>query len=113
MNASSEPANASQNTSAVNPQGPEGNGTRLRNPGTCTDPNAFWALLFNALAGKKTHGTCVLLLVLLFGSWQGWWQLPPEIDKALLALALIFLRTGVSREIKQTQNPETPNPDEK
>lgn len=71
-------------------------------------PNAgserFLSLLLSALSGKKTHATCALMLILLFGSWQKWWILPPEIYSALLPVAIMFLRQGVKSEISQQNN---------
>lgn len=53
--------------------------------------------LLEFLDGKKTHLTAVLILALLFGSWQGWWKLPSEVYEALMAAGLIFLRLGVAK----------------
>jgi len=49
------------------------------------------------LAGRKTYLTCLAVGVLLFGSWQKWWQLPPEIYAGLAALATAFLRAGIAK----------------
>jgi hypothetical protein len=37
--------------------------------------------------------------LLVFGVWQGWWKVPADVYAALGALAVVFLRAGVSREI--------------
>ena len=58
------------------------------------------------LSGKKTYLTGLLALLLVFGSWQGWWTVPNQAYEALMALALIFLRAGVAK-----QPPVTPDPD--
>ena len=47
--------------------------------------------------GRKTYLTCAGAGALLFGSWQGWWKLPPEIYGALMALAIACLRHGVEK----------------
>ena len=49
------------------------------------------------LQGRKTYLTCLAVGVLLFGSWQKWWQLPPEIYAGLAALATAFLRAGIAK----------------
>jgi len=49
------------------------------------------------LQGRKTYLTCLAAGVLLFGSWQKWWQLPPEIYAGLAALATAFLRAGIAK----------------
>ncbi len=49
------------------------------------------------LQGKKTYLTCLAVGALLFGSWQKWWQLPPEIYAGLAALATAFLRAGIAK----------------
>jgi hypothetical protein len=49
------------------------------------------------LQGRKTYLTCLAVGVLLFGSWQKWWQLPPEIYAGLATLALTFLRAGIAK----------------
>lgn len=49
------------------------------------------------LSGKKTYLTGGLALALLFGHWQGWWNIPQQVYEALMAMALIFLRAGVSK----------------
>jgi hypothetical protein len=49
------------------------------------------------LQGKKTYLTCLAVGMLLFGSWQKWWQLPPEIYAGLAALATAFLRAGIAK----------------
>jgi hypothetical protein len=53
--------------------------------------------LLDWLDGKKTYLTCAAGGIALFGSWQGWWKLPPEIYGCLMALALAFLRHGVEK----------------
>ena len=50
--------------------------------------------------GRKTYLTCLIVGGLLFGSWQGWWQLPAEVYAGLAALATAFLRAGLSRELE-------------
>lgn len=59
------------------------------------------------LQGRKTYLTCLTAGVLLFGSWQRWWQLPAEIYAALLALATAFLRAS----IPAVPGPPLPGPD--
>ena len=49
------------------------------------------------LSGKKTYLTAVTIGVLLFGSWQGWWQIPEQIYALLFAACLAFLRAGVGK----------------
>lgn len=49
------------------------------------------------LSGKKTYLTGLLALMLVFGSWQKWWNIPDQAYEALMALALIFLRAGVAK----------------
>ena len=49
------------------------------------------------LQGRKTYLTCLAVGALLFGSWQKWWQLPPEIYAGLAALATAFLRAGIAK----------------
>lgn len=49
------------------------------------------------LSGKKTYLTCTLIFGLLFGVWQKWWTVPPEIYAALFSAALVFIRLGVSK----------------
>ena len=49
--------------------------------------------------GRKTYLTCLVVGVLLFGSWQGWWRMPAEVYAGLAALATAFLRAGLSREV--------------
>ena len=49
--------------------------------------------------GRKTYLTCLVGGGLLFGSWQGWWQLPTEVYAGLAALATAFLRAALSREL--------------
>ena len=49
------------------------------------------------LQGRKTYLTCLAVGVLLFGSWQKWWQLPPEMYAGLAALATAFLRAGIAK----------------
>ena len=58
------------------------------------------------LAGRKTYLTCVAVGVLLFGSWQKWWQLPPEIYAGLAALATAFLRAGIAKAQGPQGEPE-------
>src|SRR5690349_7370272 len=60
-------------------------------PGVSPSPLAN---LRTALQGKKTHITCAVMLMMLFGSWQGWWKVPAEVMQGLNALALMFLRAG-------------------
>ncbi len=61
-----------------------------------------------SLQGKKTYATCVVALVLLFGSWQGWWKVPSEVGQGLTVLALAFLRAGqTSFGIKQQKIKDT------
>ncbi|MGO8839463.1 MAG: hypothetical protein ACLP7I_12025 [Limisphaerales bacterium] len=48
------------------------------------------------LSGKKTYLTITAIFVLLFGVWQAWWKVPNEVYVALMALALAFLRNGIS-----------------
>ncbi len=62
------------------------------------------------LSGKKTYLTCLAAGALLFGSWQGWWKLPPEIYAALAALATAFLRAGISKLQGPQTTQNTPNP---
>ena len=47
--------------------------------------------------GRKTYLTCLAVGALLFGSWQKWWQLPPEVYAGLVALATAFLRAGIAK----------------
>lgn len=49
--------------------------------------------------GRRTHLVCVLALGLLFGSWQGWWQIPQIYVEALGFIALGFLRSSVSSAV--------------
>lgn len=53
----------------------------------------------NALPGYKTYITVTLAAFLLFGSWQHWWTIPPEIYGMLAALVAAFIRAGLTREI--------------
>lgn len=55
--------------------------------------------IVDSIAGYKTYITLAIAGILLFGSWQGWWKMPPEIYGALAALATAFVRAGISREI--------------
>lgn len=49
------------------------------------------------LSGKKTYLTTAVIGLLLFGVWQKWWTVPPEIYAALFAAAIAFLRSGISK----------------
>ncbi len=51
----------------------------------------------NWLSGKKTYLACGLGGVLMFGSWQKWWTLPPEIYAGMMAFAIAFLRNAVAK----------------
>ena len=53
--------------------------------------------LLQFLSGKKTYLVCALAGILLFGDWQKWWTMPPEIYAGLTALAIAFLRAGVAK----------------
>ena len=53
--------------------------------------------LLDYLDGKKTYCACAVIGALLFGSWQGWWKIPPEVYTGLMAVAIAFLRLGVSK----------------
>lgn len=57
----------------------------------------------NWFEGRKTYLTCLSIGALLFGSWQGWWQLPAEVYAGLLALATAFLRAGLTREMEEAR----------
>ncbi len=50
-----------------------------------------------SLSGNKTHITVVVILILLFGSWQKWWVIPNEVYFALMAAAASFLRLGMAK----------------
>ena len=68
--------------------------------------------LIQFLSGKKTHLAAALILALLFGNWQGWWQVPTEVYEALMAAGLIFLRLGVAKITDQKEVvPVAPRPD--
>lgn len=54
--------------------------------------------LLQSLQGYKTHSTCAIVMALCLGQWFKWWTLPTEVYIALAAMALSFLRSGVSRE---------------
>ena len=58
------------------------------------------------LQGRKTYLTCLAVGALLFGSWQKWWQLPPEIYAGLAALATAFLRAGIAKVQGSQGGPE-------
>lgn len=60
--------------------------------------------LLEFLQGKKTYVTCAIIFALLFGAWQGWWKIPQEIYAGLMALALVFLRSGAKRDLEQHIN---------
>lgn len=64
--------------------------------------------IIQSLNGKKTYLTCTLIGALLFGSWQGWWKIPPEIYAGLATLATAFLRAGLSRALAESQPADTP-----
>ena len=53
--------------------------------------------LLEFLDGRKTYLICLAAIVLLFGSWQKWWVIPPEIYGGLMAAAVAFLRAGVNK----------------
>lgn len=59
--------------------------------------------IWQFFSGKRTHLTGLLALVLCFGQWQDWWKLPAEVYGMLFALAIVFLRAGVSNA-SQSQN---------
>ena len=71
--------------------------------------------LLHSLPGYKTYITAAIVGVLLFGSWQAWWKLPPEIYAGLFTLALVFLRAAVGRVSQAasapsvTSSPPAPN----
>jgi hypothetical protein len=52
--------------------------------------------LLTFLSGKKTYLTVAAIGAILFGVWQAWWKVPSEVYVALMALALAFLRNGIS-----------------
>ena len=52
--------------------------------------------LLQFLSGKKTYLTVATIGILLFGTWQAWWTIPSDVYLALMALALAFLRNGIS-----------------
>jgi len=52
------------------------------------------------LAGRCTYLTSLLAAALLFGSWQGWWRIPPEFGSMLSALATVLLRAALTREVE-------------
>jgi hypothetical protein len=58
------------------------------------------------LQGRKTYLTCLAVGALLFGSWQKWWQLPPEVYAGLAALAMAFLRAGIAKVEGPKDGPE-------
>ncbi len=49
------------------------------------------------LDGLKTYLTCTVILALLVAHWAGWLALPPEAYAALFAIAIVFLRAGVTK----------------
>lgn len=53
--------------------------------------------LLQLLSGKKTYLTTLAIGVLLFGSWQHWWQIPDQIYVGLMAAAVAFLRAGIAK----------------
>src|ERR1043165_7887109 len=55
--------------------------------------------LLTGLQGYKTYITVSIVFVLLFGTWQKWWVVPPDIYAGLGALALAFLRMGVKNDV--------------
>ncbi len=57
------------------------------------------------LRGRKTYLTCWVLGLLLFGSWQGWWQLPSQVTQGLTLLALAFIRSGIKSDLAALQSP--------
>jgi hypothetical protein len=65
------------------------------------------AIMQQWLQGKKTYLTCLVVGVLLFGSWQKWWQLPPEIYAGLAALATAFLRAGIAKVGASQSQPDS------
>jgi hypothetical protein len=62
------------------------------------------------LSGKKTYCAAALIGALLFGNWQGWWKIPPEVYSALMALGLCFLRNGIKSEIAKVGTTSTSSP---
>ena len=54
------------------------------------------------LNGKKTYLTGWAICVLVFANWQGWIKVPTEAYAGLAALMIMFLRSGVSRELGET-----------
>jgi len=68
--------------------------------------NGMNTMIQQWLQGRKTYLTCLTVGVLLFGSWQKWWQLPPEIYAGLAALATAFLRAGIAKAQGSQGDPE-------
>jgi hypothetical protein len=60
-----------------------------------------------ALASLKRYSLPVIIGILVFGSWQGWWVIPKEIYAALIALEMGFLR-WVSAQVPLNQGPTLP-----
>lgn len=75
------------------------------------NPNRKMNQLLALLSGKKTYLTAVTVGVLLFGQWQGWWKIDPNVYTALTVVAIAFLRAGVSKgPADATDGPSAPPP---
>jgi len=66
--------------------------------------------LLQLISGKKTYLTAIAIGVLLFGSWQHWWQIPSEVYLGLMAAAVAFLRSAVAKGPDDPTSTSTPPP---
>jgi hypothetical protein len=57
--------------------------------------------------GKKTYLIGTVICLTVFCSWQGWIKVPNEAYVILVGLAFMFLRSGISREIRENGNPQS------
>ena len=55
--------------------------------------------LLTSLRGYRTYLTVAAVLVLLIGTWLGWWTIPASVYAALGAAAIGFLRAGLGNEV--------------
>jgi len=68
--------------------------------------------LLQLIQGKKTYATCLVVVALLVGQWAKLWTIAPELYASLCALALMFLRSGIKREVGglvEIAEPEEPD----